>query len=637
MKYRPEIDGLRTVAVLPVILFHAGYELFSGGYVGVDVFFVISGYLITTIIVSDQAQGRFSLARFYERRARRILPALFLVMFCCIPFAVAWFPPDQLNDFGQSLIATSVYLSNVLFFLKTNYFNNFAETEPLLHTWSLAVEEQYYVFFPMLMILCSRLRKSRLALMLAAIALCSLALAEWSSVHAPTSAFYLLHTRAWELLTGALVALHLFHNRPSAGDAAAVGFLREAAAITGLGLILFAIFAYDKRTPFPGLYALAPVIGTALIILFARRESIVGRILGNPVFVGIGLISYSAYLWHQPIFAIARTYYVIPIPQPVYLLLTLAVFPLAYLSWAFVEKPARSAAFTRRNVVVSMSGLTAAFVAIGAVGFLTKGLLEYRLAHVPPELRKYVVDKNVVKDERVSYWKAATEDADKEFPQEKSKRFVLILGDSKSDDLYVTVDRHKDLFGDSIYRRARLDDECMADFVERRRNLDHQIADKDCRREIEALSAKNLLDRADEYILTTIWQKHTYQAAADFARLLASTGKRVSILSNAEFADVTRAALSAAVMEMDESHINHFFFKSINEDRQRTSVAMEEAVKDIKNVRFLEKLDIFCDLPAQECRLFSPDGQPYIYDTGHVTITGADFFANRLRELGWLG
>ena len=151
MEYRREIDGLRAVAVMPVILFHAGFETFSGGFIGVDVFFVISGYLITSIILHEGSRGQFSLLDFYERRARRILPALFLVMLVSIPFAWAWMLPHQLKDFGQSVLAAAVFLSNFFFWLETDYFNDFAETAPLLHIWTLAVEEQYYVLFPLLL------------------------------------------------------------------------------------------------------------------------------------------------------------------------------------------------------------------------------------------------------------------------------------------------------------------------------------------------------------------------------------------------------------------------------------------------------------------------------------------------------
>jgi peptidoglycan/LPS O-acetylase OafA/YrhL len=209
MDYRPEIDGLRALAVLPVILFHAGFETFSGGFVGVDVFFVISGYLITTIILKELEQDDFSIARFYERRARRILPALFLVMFVCIPFAWLWLLPDDMQRFSQSLVAVSTFVSNLLFWQESGYFDTAAELKPLLHTWSLAVEEQYYVLFPLFLVLVWPFGKRWILVLLALGAVLSLSLAEWGSFRRPAATFYLLPTRGWELLLGALIAFYL--------------------------------------------------------------------------------------------------------------------------------------------------------------------------------------------------------------------------------------------------------------------------------------------------------------------------------------------------------------------------------------------------------------------------------------------
>ena len=166
MNYRREIDGLRSLAVMPVILFHAGFHVFSGGFVGVDIFFVISGYLITTILVNEMDQGNFSIVNFYERRARRILPVLFFIMLLCLPFAWLWLIPTEMKSFSQSLVAVSVFSSNILFWLTSGYFGAVAELKPLLHTWSLAVEEQYYMIFPLLLLLGWRLGKRRLVWML---------------------------------------------------------------------------------------------------------------------------------------------------------------------------------------------------------------------------------------------------------------------------------------------------------------------------------------------------------------------------------------------------------------------------------------------------------------------------------------
>jgi peptidoglycan/LPS O-acetylase OafA/YrhL len=332
MQYRREIDGLRAVAVLPVVLFHGGFEIFSGGYVGVDVFFVISGYLITSIIISELAQGDFSIVRFYERRARRILPALFFVMLCCLPFAWIWMVPSQLNEFGRSVVAVSLFASNILFWSETDYFEPAAEENPLLHTWSLAVEEQYYMLFPLFLLLVWRFGRTRVFYLIAAIAAASLLLSEWGWRNSPTASFYLAPTRAWELLAGSLCAFVQFGGEQKRND---------ILAALGLGLIVFAILVFDDATPFPSLYALAPVGGTALIILFGASGTWTARLLSTRPLVGIGLISYSVYLWHQPLFAFARIHSPHEPSQLAMLCLAALSFALAYLSWQYVEKPFR--------------------------------------------------------------------------------------------------------------------------------------------------------------------------------------------------------------------------------------------------------------------------------------------------------
>lgn len=363
MKYRREIDGLRAVAIVPVILFHAGLTLFSGGYVGVDVFFVISGYLITTILIDELEAGRFSIARFYERRARRILPALFLVMACCIPFAWLWMLPNELKAFLHSLVAVVLFSSNILFWREDGYFAAAAELKPLLHTWSLAVEEQYYLVFPVFLALMWRFGRRRIVWSIVALAGASLLASEWGWRNAQSANFYLAPMRAWELLVGSLCAFWLSTRSPLANN---------WLGLAGLGMIVFAILAYDSSTPFPSLYALVPVCGAALVIVCASAETWAGRLLGMRAFVGIGLISYSAYLWHQPLFAFAR---IRSEGEPGPLImggLVLLGLLLAYLSWRYVEKPFRkghsSPLQTRQGVFLASAAGIAVFASFGIIG-----------------------------------------------------------------------------------------------------------------------------------------------------------------------------------------------------------------------------------------------------------------------------
>lgn len=375
MNYRHEIDGLRAVAVIPVILFHAGFEVFSGGFVGVDVFFVISGYLITGILIKSLDDGKFSIVQFYENRARRILPALFVVMTLCVPFAWMWMLPSQFKDFAQSLIAVVFFVSNVLFWREEGYFAASAELNPLLHTWSLAVEEQYYLLFPLFLLLTWRFGRNRLFWAIVIIAAISLLICEWGWRNEPHANFYLAPTRAWELLAGSICAF-LAAGRAYRSN--------NALSTAGLSLIVFAILHFDSTTPFPSLYALAPVGGTSLILLFAGNGTWVARLLSMRGFVGIGLISYSTYLWHQPLFAFARIRAIAPPTEWMMLLLATASLGLAYLTWRFVEQPFRKRAGppllpSRRSIFAASATFGALFVALGIYGHLSQGA-EWRFA-----------------------------------------------------------------------------------------------------------------------------------------------------------------------------------------------------------------------------------------------------------------
>jgi peptidoglycan/LPS O-acetylase OafA/YrhL len=354
MNYRREIDGLRALAVIPVILFHAGFQSFSGGFVGVDVFFVISGYLITSIILKEKHAGTFSLVGFYERRARRILPALFLVMFVCLAFGWVWLLPSDMKMFSESLVAVSFFASNIMFYLTSSYFKPAAELKPLLHTWSLAVEEQYYLLFPLFVMLAWRFEKRWIVATLAVLAGLSLGAAHYGSTTDPSFTFFLLPTRGWEILIGALVGFYLFgvnndeltnsHRSPAS----------QLLSFTGLLLCIYGVFAFDALTPYPSLYTLLPTIGTVLILLFATQETIIGTLLGSKWLAGIGLISYSAYLWHQPIFAFARHRFIDQPSKPALLCLAIASFLLAYVSWKYVETPFRCRqSITRRNMLAT--------------------------------------------------------------------------------------------------------------------------------------------------------------------------------------------------------------------------------------------------------------------------------------------
>lgn len=374
MKYRPEIDGLRAIAVIPVILFHAGFSSFEGGFVGVDVFFVISGYLITTIILSQMEEGSFSIVNFYERRARRLLPPLFLVMFVSLLFSWFWLLPADMKDFSQSLVAVSSYTSNILFWSESGYWDTAAELKPLLHTWSLAVEEQFYILFPLFLMAMWRFRKRWIFGAFILITLLSLAAAQWGAYYKPSATFYLLPTRGWELSIGATIAFCFLYKKQMMQTVVSNKLINEVFGLFGLLLIGYAILNFDEKTPFPSLYTLIPTIGSGLIILFTSPQTLVGNFLSAKLFVGIGLISYSAYLWHQPLLSFARHVNIYEPSKFTYAILAFLSLPLAYFTWRFVENPFRSKhIFSRKSITVYSLIGSLFFIVIGLSGHLTNG------------------------------------------------------------------------------------------------------------------------------------------------------------------------------------------------------------------------------------------------------------------------
>ncbi len=343
MKYRKEIDGLRAIAVVPVILFHAGIIGFSGGYIGVDVFFVISGFLITSIILEEKKQDTFSIKNFYERRARRILPALSFVLIVTSLLATILMPAELLKAYSSSVASVVTFTSNFYFFATNGYFSTIADQKPLLHTWSLAVEEQYYLFFPLMVSALWVFGKKRLIATIVFLSLVSLFLAQYLATQNYNDAnFYLIFSRAWELFFGSLIAF--FHLK----EWNIKVWVRELFGVLGLAMILYAIFFFDRQTPFPSFYTLIPVIGSCLIIVFVNSQALVGRLLSNKIFVGIGLISYSLYLWHQTLFAFLRLKTIGEPEVSLFVLAMALTFILAYLSWKYVETP-----FRKKHIITS--------------------------------------------------------------------------------------------------------------------------------------------------------------------------------------------------------------------------------------------------------------------------------------------
>lgn len=382
--YRPDIDGLRALAVLPVVLFHFNFPGFFGGFIGVDVFFVISGYLITGILARELRQGNFSIVRFYRRRAIRIFPALFVMLAVTTVLAVLTMLPEELKSFGHSLLATSTFVSNILFYNESGYFAADAHTKVLLHTWSLAVEEQFYLFWPVVLAVLHARAQSSVRWIAGVITVASLLFSIWWLNIDPSGAFYLIPSRAWELMIGALLAV-------APALPARHRLMREMLAAAGVLAILIGVKFYNERVPFPGTAALLPCLGAAAIIAAGTAgTTLAGRVLSWKPIVFVGQISFSLYLWHWPVVVFTQIGLMREVTWPVRIAELMLSFLLAVLSWRYVEQPTRLG-FNGSSDKKVLGGAFSAMVATLIIGalFASSGGLPARYNEQQLAIAKY--------------------------------------------------------------------------------------------------------------------------------------------------------------------------------------------------------------------------------------------------------
>jgi peptidoglycan/LPS O-acetylase OafA/YrhL len=631
LKYRAEIDGLRALAVVPVILFHAGFELFSGGFVGVDVFFVISGYLITTILIDDIENNRFSIVNFYERRARRILPALSFVMLVCIPFAWMWMLPSQMKDFSQSLVAVSLFASNILFWRESGYFDASAEEKPLLHTWSLAVEEQYYVLFPIFLFFAWRFGKNRVFWIIVVVAAASLLLSEWGFRNKPTANFYLAPTRAWELLAGSIAAF-IVQNRGVKAN--------NALSLLGLAAILFSIFAYDESTPFPSVYALVPVIGVVLLVLFAEKDTLVAKFLSMKLIVGMGLIRYSAYLWHQPLFAFARIKLVDEPTMPLMSFLAIASIALAILSWKFVEEPFRSrkGLISKRSIVFSCS-------AISLIGFLIIGLLGHQGILNPRVSGAYAEIQNKFSD--LEYGGDGYN-----WVEEVSKPKYLLVGDSHAKQYFRSFNKIinnvsmyavsacislPDLINEYKFQNIQRTDcinlhKIYLDYLRRNPSIKTLFIAHRWEKQFFELSSGKVVGRANQ----SIEAKKVFLDNLESLFSLMPKDVKVVIIGNVPAAYVAGQGMQQGLINClavneavnAESECPLTYEKSLRESLWINKLLFKLA-KKLDNVNYFDPGTVLCN--SDECYVVN-NGRLIYSDHAHLTSYGADLVVGHLKD-----
>jgi peptidoglycan/LPS O-acetylase OafA/YrhL len=612
MKYRPEIDGLRAVAVLPVVLSHAGVPGLSGGFLGVDVFFVISGFLITSILLGELRQGTFSWVHFYERRARRILPPLGIMLVLAIPVAWAVMTPSQLKDFGQSIMATAGFAGNIYFWLTKDYWAEAAEVTPLIHLWSLGIEEQFYLVFPPLLALTYR-RPRVLQAILGVVMAASLV----GMVHAraeghAAGAFYLLPYRAWELIAGALTAVVTTSRGDGSGSRHWSTWL----------LLVVLVGSYVSCTPFthPILLHGVPVLTTALMLMTCRQESAVGRLLALPVLTWIGKISYSLYLFHQPVLAFARLRYGVDLTPLQIVAGLLVTGVLAWASYRLVEQPSRRAAsMSTRTLAWSIAIVGCLLVAFGWSARWTDGFWEAKVTRMTPAGRRSLQALRQAARDRQIVWQRLLAEGSRNFLPGTGGR-VLFVGDSLSEDLFVAASLAQCEARALQFRRIALDNECIASQSPGRTGVDGVP----CETEMMRFRRSALLGDSDCVVIAAAWLE-TARALPQFLDLPELRGKSVLVYEPHGFTD-----MRSLIMFMDREGLSpgaerfrEYVFFSRHDRTERSNATLRRTATQ-RSLAEYRGFDCFCDQARGVCDVFDDEGQPLIIDQAHLSLRGAE-------------
>ena len=634
--YRPDIDGLRAISVLAVILFHAQVPGFAGGYVGVDVFFVISGYLITQLLMAPSERGLARRLRdFYVRRCRRILPALIAMLVATTPFACCLFLPGDLTNFGRQLSATALFLGNLAPLRSAGYFDLQTPLNPLGHLWSIAVEEQFYLVFPLIFLTSGGSNRGRL-LLLCGIALASFALCVWGSYAHPSMNFFLAPGRAWELLLGSLVAMGV-------GRSLRHRWISEALAVAALVALGACLVAYDRSTPYPGLYALVPCSSAAILLATGNRSvSRVGRWLSARPLVFTGLISYSLYLWHVPVLAYAKYYHIRPLEPQELAVLLCSVYLLAALSWRYVEVPVRGGAVLGSNVRFLPAAATAT-LAIAALGGLlwASGGLPNRFDGADAKLAAW--DNRLLSDAHDCVRpprEVAAGSLCSFGPAASPKAHVVVWGDSHAIALFPAYERIATTRGVRVQAVVRAACRPLLGVASPfDKPVRRQLCDEFNRAAVEAIQA---IDPA-LVVLNAYWMYPdlTLEAIGDangappsfvaaFERTLQAIGRRkVCVVGdipklayempNAYLVVARKRGLDPALLVPSRADALH---------RVRELDSDFAMLRERHGFALVDPMATLC--AGSRCALLTPDGSPIYRDDNHLTVAGAQLLTTSL-------
>jgi len=624
IKYRPEIDGLRAIAVLSVFFYHAqifilNKQIFKGGFIGVDIFFVISGYLITSIILKELiTNDSFSFKNFFERRIRRILPVLLFIMLVTMPLAWMYLLPSSFIDFSKSIIYSLGFSSNLYFWHSgLQYASEDGLLKPFLHTWSLSIEEQYYILFPIILFVVFKYFRKYLLNIIIFGVICSLIIADWGSKNHTLLNFYILPTRSWELLIGSILSyleINLVYRSKN-------HTLNLIFSIIGLLLIGYSIFFFSDTMYHPSFYTLLPIAGIIMLIWFSNRDQIITKILSSKLFVGLGLISYSFYLWHYPVLAFYRVVNGLDNEIIVKVILSVIILLLSIFTYFIIEKPARNKNIKFSKILIFILTIYVLLLSINLLVIKKSGFREIRYDNV-------VLDNKLL---RIESWKHL-DPKPPQFSNNKSKIKVLLLGDSHSKDMFNVFYLNKDIFQDYEFSR-----------------LSGKILNGD-----ETDENRKIFDSSDVVIITFHFAEPISQYKLEDFIIKYKKEKKIILLSNTNFykSDFTYKKYGRYYNHLTLTDILILKKKGddisiqdrilINKAHYENRILIFDKVnKEIENlsskfgVKYLRKQDFLCDYKKRLCDGITVNNKKIFSDYDHYTLDGAKHFGKKINRINW--
>ena len=639
INYRPEIDGLRAIAVLAVIFYHAqliffGQNFFKGGFIGVDIFFVISGYLITSLILKElEYTGKFSFSYFYERRARRILPALIFVIIVSLPFGWFYLLSESFIEFLKSIFYSLGFSSNFYFhYSGLQYGTEDGLLKPFLHTWSLSVEEQYYIFFPIVLITIYKFFRKYLLSVLYIGFFISLLIADWGSKNFSSVTFYFLHTRMWELIAGSLLAYFEISRKGRSNNSK----LNLILPFLGILLIAHAIIFFNDQMFHPSFYTISPILGVSLIIWFANKNEIITKILSSRIFVSIGLVSYSMYLWHYPIFAFARIKNNIPSQYDKFewIFLTLILSAITYF---FIEKFFRN---KKTNFLKIFSiFLFTLIIIFSSLFVIYKSKNHFNVTSV---IKKNISEKVLfLRNDHYKFRKSYSPENFKKTPKQKKK--VLIIGNSIGEDFFKIFYLNKEFFKEYDFELISL--------KVRDRNSNYQV------RCLEQLIKQNITIcekyeftkniseqflKSEIIVLSTLWTEEDIISLEKLIPLIKSKNKKVILISQQMYMKTYTSYKFNPLdhyVHINKKPPNKEDLKKIEKDVYKNlDKALNQRLVSISkkfNVKYLNIEEIQCNQNDKLCELITPDGYKIYWDPIHITEEGAKYLGKKIKKLDW--